>query len=122
MSADSNRPILVVDDNADACAVIAEILRQRGLFAVAVEDPTEARRLVGDGLRPALLLTDFVMPGCSGTELVDYVRSFPDLRWMPAVVLTGARLPQVNDPLTLVLRKPFDPDALSELVSDLARP
>jgi DNA-binding response OmpR family regulator len=67
------RKVLVVDDNEDLAENIAEILSLRGYTATIATSAEEALpKALPEG--PALLVTDFRLPGMSGAELVRQVR------------------------------------------------
>ena len=62
--------VLVVDDESDVRALIAEILRGSGYRVVAAPDGDAAIALMERTTRPVdLLVTDVVMPVMSGTDL-----------------------------------------------------
>ncbi|AXA91116.1 response regulator [Massilia sp. YMA4] len=55
--------ILVVEDDADVRAAVADQLAALGYHVLTAPDAHAAWRLLQDGARPALLFTDVVMPG-----------------------------------------------------------
>jgi PAS domain S-box-containing protein len=68
--------VLVVDDESDVRALIAEILRGSGYRVVAAPDGDAAIALLERATRPVdLLVTDVVMPVMSGTDLAARVTS-----------------------------------------------
>ena len=68
--------MLVVDDESDVRALIAEILRGSGYRVVAAPDGDAAIAMLERATRPVdLLVTDVVMPVMSGTDLADRVTS-----------------------------------------------
>jgi PAS domain S-box-containing protein len=67
------RRILVVDDNADAAAVLAAILSEHGHEVVAVTDATKALSTC-EGFRPHVVLLDIGMPGMNGLEIARHLR------------------------------------------------
>jgi two-component system cell cycle sensor histidine kinase/response regulator CckA len=112
--------ILVVEDE-DAVREIAErILSQSGYQVLPAASPAEALdRYAGRLDRIDLVLTDALMPGMSGSELIDRLREIrPGL---PAVLMSGytaSTLPggQTMSSTTPLLRKPFTaPTLLKQL-------
>ena len=78
--------VLVVDDSAVSRAVLATMLRDiEGLEVVhAVDGADASRKLAGIDL----LITDLMMPGLDGRELVAIVRARVGAAHLPVVVLT----------------------------------
>ena len=80
--------IVLADDNADMRAYIASLLGS--CYRVeAVADGLEAIA-AAEHERPALIVTDVMMPRCDGFELLERLRSHPVLRDTP-VILVSAR-------------------------------
>jgi DNA-binding NtrC family response regulator len=111
---------LVVDDQAEVCQMLGDMLHWLGLDPDGATRPREAlTRLVTDGDYD-LLVTDLVMPDMSGWQLVAEARgTHPDLR---VLLLTGvptrsafARARLAGLPL---LGKPFTMRALEVAVRD----
>ncbi|HEX4458056.1 MAG TPA: sigma-54 dependent transcriptional regulator [Polyangia bacterium] len=65
--------ILIVDDEANARAALAELLRDEGYSVETAADGFKALPKLEE-LSPDLVLTDLKMPGLSGLELMDKVR------------------------------------------------
>jgi len=81
--------ILVVDDDRDACELIALVLGQAGYVVDVAGDGFQALAIAASR-RPDLLLTDLQMPGMDGIELIRRVHAIdPALRDLPAVLTTG---------------------------------
>ena len=81
--------MLVVDDNKDIVWLIESALS--GQFRVSTcHDVAEALARLGE-MTPDLIITDIVMAGASGLELVNAVRSDKFLRGIPVVVVSGRR-------------------------------
>ncbi len=66
--------ILVVDDEAQITRVLRTALSAQGYEVRAANDPEEAL-LLFDEWHPDLMVTDLMMPGISGVELCQRVRS-----------------------------------------------
>jgi putative nucleotidyltransferase with HDIG domain len=78
--------VLVVDDETDYAAAVVDVLRERGLDAVATTDPQQAVGLVAEGSFGAAVI-DLVLPGTSGLQLAARLRAeHPDLE---VLILTG---------------------------------
>jgi len=112
--------LLLVDDSAAVRRVTVAALESAGYRVEATTAPHEAfQRMEKDPERFDLVITDVVMPGMSGIELVRRLRGLrPDLRvlyvsgYAPEEIL--ARAPD-DEPVDLV-PKPFTPALLTERV------
>jgi len=79
--------ILVAEDHADLLRMICLVLEASGHQVVPANDGNEALRLVREGLRPDLFLSDFRMPGTTGLDTVMEIRGMhPEL---PCLIVTG---------------------------------
>ena len=121
----STRTILIVEDNADARALLETLCRSWGY---GVE--TEANGLDGLArlleLRPYVSLVDIGLPGIDGYELARRVRQDPAGRDLTLVALTGYGLPAQRDKalasgFDLHLVKPADPEMLTALLDEPTR-
>jgi two-component system response regulator MprA len=85
------RKLLLVDDDAEVLATLAELLSARcgaGCVVVA-HDGAEALELVRRGLRPCRVVTDLQMPAMAGDELLTALAAegFGDI---PVITMTAA--------------------------------
>jgi len=115
--------ILVVEDEQAVREVICLSLREQGYNVLEASGPVAALEVSGQHPSPiALLVTDMVMPGMRGAELIRRLRdAYPGL---PALVVSGyAR--DVGDeswqrePNTSFLAKPFASTQLAHKVREL---
>ena len=110
--------ILLVDDNAVVRDMLVDLVGSLGYVADAASGGAEALALF-DRNRYDIVLTDLLMPGMSGWEVLAAVRQ-RDPR-MPVVIITGT--PAVGDPRAAqpgvaVLKKPVDVKALNETIKE----
>ncbi len=78
--------ILVVDDDVSVLLVLQQLLQRSGHECITAEDAATARRYLDHG-KFDLLVTDILMPGESGLDLIQYVvRKHPDT---PVVVVSA---------------------------------
>jgi CheY-like chemotaxis protein len=86
--ADESEAILVVEDDADVRAYLAEVLRSLDYRVTAVPNIRAALEIIAQKERRIdLLLTDIVMPGGNGRELAhEALRMRPEL---PVLYMTG---------------------------------
>ena len=116
--------LMLVDDEPEVLAILAEGLRERGHMVVEAGGGLQA--LGGLAADPAieLLVTDLSMPGIDGLTLIREARRLrPGL---PALLLTGF-VAQAEDMMEsaaksgpiAVLRKPLPPEVLNDRISAL---
>lgn len=84
----SDARVLVVDDDEDARELLAEILRYRGAAPIAVSDVGQALTVLRTE-RVDAVITDYAMPGDDGLSLLAAMRTDPQLRSLPAVMVSG---------------------------------
>jgi two-component system, cell cycle response regulator DivK len=119
------RPLLlIVDDYADTRELYAEFLRA-SFDVVEAANGTEALTLLETRV-PALVITDFTLPGIDGFELIRQMRENDSTREVPVICLSGhggraheQRAREVG--CDRVLEKPCLPEALASMVRELVR-
>jgi two-component system, cell cycle sensor histidine kinase and response regulator CckA len=115
--------VLVVEDEAAVRSFVREVLELDGFLVAEAEDGESALAAVEAGLRPALLLTDVVLPGMSGIELAARLaESDGDLQvvFMSGYPADAIRRHGLTDG-TDVLIKPFSgPELIRRLRNSLA--
>jgi PAS domain S-box-containing protein len=84
----ARRRILVVDDNADAAASLALLLRFSGHEVHVAQDGEAALRLA-ETARPDVVLLDVGMPGLDGYEVARRLRERPDTKDLVIIAVTG---------------------------------
>lgn len=80
--------VLLVDDNADAAAMLRLLLQEQGCEVRCVADGPAALAAVGEFV-PDVALLDIGLPGMDGYELAARLRGDPRLRELKLVALTG---------------------------------
>ena len=109
--------ILLVDDEELVRSSTADMMVELGFDVVDVASGMDAVQKIQTGLQPVALVTDFAMPGLSGTELAVEVRKL--MPGLPVLLITGyADLSDSSAAGLTRLAKPFRVD---ELGGQLAR-
>jgi PAS domain S-box-containing protein len=80
--------VLVVDDNRDAAETLSALLGIMGHTAPVASSGHQALRMI-EGFRPQVVFLDIGMPGMSGYEVAQAVRSDPQFDGVRLVALTG---------------------------------
>jgi CheY-like chemotaxis protein len=113
--------ILLVEDDSGIRDSVAECLEIEGYEVSAVANGSAALEWLSRERPPDVLIVDLVMPVMSGAELLGRVKGDPRLGAVPAVLMTAA-MATAETPMPeadAVLPKPFDVDALLEVVRRL---
>lgn len=108
--------ILLVDDNAVVRDMLVDLVASLGYHADSAASGQEALDLFGRGTY-GLVLTDLVMPGMSGWDVLAAVRQRDAT--MPVVIVTGSPIigdPRAYQPGVAVLKKPVDVAALDTMI------
>ncbi|MBE7204657.1 MAG: response regulator, partial [Parafilimonas terrae] len=80
--------ILLVDDSPTILSSMAGILESGGYVTEKAADAEAALQKIRAGLSPALVITDYHMPGMHGVQLIQALRKLPQTRFTPMLVLT----------------------------------
>lgn len=104
--------VLYVEDEAPLRGLVTYWLEDAGYRVLLAADGAEGLALVRSE-RPDLVITDAMMPELSGDELVEIMKSDPDLAAIPIVMATAAASPFRVDRMLergchAVLGKPLD--------------
>ncbi len=123
----AGRHILVVDDDQEALTILREVLEMSDATVVTADSAYHAVQLL-ETMTPDMLISDLGMPGMSGFELIDAVRTSvrDDIRNIPALALTAYarsedRSRALHRGFNAHLAKPIEPDELIATVTSLAR-
>jgi hypothetical protein len=112
--------ILVIEDEPSVLMLVRSVLGRLGYRVLETAQPEEAFRILGE-TAVHLVLSDVVMPGINGPELVQRLRgTWPDLQVLFMSGYAGSDLTDVHQPLATerLLRKPFTPDQLGRAVRE----
>lgn len=117
----SSKRILIVEDHADTRASLYQLLTREGFSVLTADDGQQALDLLDRGIRPALILIDLMLPAVSGFDLIAHLRTEPDLRVIPTIVITALPKDEVRVIADVVLHKPLDFKPLVAAVHNLTR-
>lgn len=111
------RKVLVVDDEADLADLASMLLQSHGLQVLTAYSAHEALQLLGTDNEIDAVVSDIVMPGMTGLELANAVRTmYPRVK----VVLTSGYTPPVQlmsqDRAYLFATKPYKVEDLLKLL------
>jgi CheY-like chemotaxis protein len=114
--------ILVVEDDPHVARLISLVLERNGQTAEVVADGTSALARAKE-VRPSMIFADLTIKGMGGEQLCTTLKSQPETRHIPYVVVSGdrdiaekARACGADD----YMGKPFEFDDLVRLVRKYA--
>ncbi|MGQ0563115.1 MAG: response regulator [Gemmatimonadota bacterium] len=110
--------ILVVEDDAAVRRLLQRTLERAGFTVIAARDAAEAIELLSADPAPDMVITDMLLPGMTGAELLAAAREMvPQIKTM---LISGYSSEDLAlPPEHAFLEKPFTPDALIETVNAL---
>ncbi len=86
------RRVLIIEDNLDAARLVQRLLQARGNFEVMLAgDGLQGLRMVREH-RPDLVITDIMMPGMDGFQVIEQINADEHLRDIPIIVMTAKEL------------------------------
>jgi CheY-like chemotaxis protein/two-component sensor histidine kinase len=117
--------ILVAEDDIGTRRIVERILRHAGYDVRTAVDGIEALAVLEAGEGPFdLLLSDVMMPGCTGPELSDRARVMHPA--LPVLLMTGYAEEQLGELMSSrtardVITKPFSGTELTNRIAELLR-
>ncbi len=114
--------ILLVEDNPDLLFYISDILKPH--YNITTANRTKYGVEIAIKNIPDLIISDVMMPGMSGFELCNEIRSNPLTSHIPIILLTAkadkeSKLTGLKAGADAYLRKPFDEDELLIRINSL---
>ena len=113
--------ILVVDDDPVVSALVSALLSRAGWRTTLLSNAQSALEHL-ERETCDVVITDVNMPGMTGVQLLDRIRSTARLANLPVVLLTATRadtaIVPFDDKATLVLHKPVRPAAFAQEIRD----
>lgn len=106
----SNKQIVVIEDNEEAARLMSRILEARKDCEVHMAHNGEAGIKLIQRIHPDIIITDLMMPGVDGFQLINMVKADPLLVATPIVVVTAKELTVkerdlLNEQVDMVLQK-----------------
>ncbi len=118
--------VLVVDNNTRDSFQAGMMLQNFGYNVTTVRTAEEALEFISIAV-PSLIVTELVLPGMKGQDLLARIRKEPSLAKMPVIVQTSLPDIKVQDRCyeagcTLYLKKPVDAESLYRAVQEAIEP
>jgi CheY-like chemotaxis protein len=115
--------ILLADDSITIQKVVELTFSDGDYEVIAVNNGAKAIQKLSE-MRPDIILSDIIMPEKNGYEVCEYVKSHPEYRNIPVILLTGTFEPFDPDRADkagcdAVVTKPFESQSLIHKVEEL---
>jgi DNA-binding NtrC family response regulator len=113
--------LVIIDDNAGSLELLSEALSREGLRIITASDPEEGLEAVFRE-HPEIVLTDLVMPGIGGLEVLDRIVEFDpatDVIVMTAHYTSESAVEAIRRGAADYLNKPISIATLRERISRL---
>lgn len=120
---DGDRPaVILIEDNVDMCRMLQLRLR-KDYNVIAAHNGEDGLRKIYDS-HPDLIITDLMMPGIDGMELLHRVRQDFNISHIPVIVLTAknteeAKMAAVRSGANAFITKPFSSSYLMARIDQL---
>jgi DNA-binding response OmpR family regulator len=114
--------VLVIDDNEDILFMLKAMLQHKGYKVFIKENIVNLEANIRE-ISPGVILMDMLLSGADGREVCRHLKSNPDLSAIPVVMLSAhpqARKECLAAGADYFLEKPFEMEALYEIVSNAA--
>jgi DNA-binding response OmpR family regulator len=108
-------PVLIVDDEPNILDLLRDVLEEEGFTVITASNGAAALYLI-QRIPVALVLTDLMMPLVSGIDLAHQLRSIPETATIPLLLMSAAMPEHVNSIFAAVIHKPFEVDAVVDIV------
>jgi CheY-like chemotaxis protein len=117
------KKILLADDSITIQKVVELTFSDGDYEVTAVNNGAKAIQRLAE-MRPDIILSDIIMPEKNGYEVCEYVKSHPEYRNIPVILLTGTFEPFDPDRADkagcdAVVTKPFESQSLIHKVEEL---
>ncbi|MBI2066558.1 MAG: response regulator [Deltaproteobacteria bacterium] len=117
--------ILVIDDERDLTELLGTLLDFHGIKADTVNDPLKVETML-EQTAYDLVVTDLMMPGLDGFELIQRIHHKEPRRSLPIIVLSAKSLTQAERKVLIqnkvhFFMKPFEPQNLVDQISGLLK-
>jgi CheY-like chemotaxis protein len=111
--------VLVVEDQQDMIDLMQLVLEGEGFYVAVATDGDQALEMLTQ-FRPAIIITDLMMPKTTGVELIRRAKSKPELADIPIMAMSAAQSGELREATAAgaveALSKPLDFDRLVQLL------
>jgi CheY-like chemotaxis protein len=120
MSAERNRRVLIVDDDAAIRMLLSKVLQHEDFASETAADGEEALRKI-ESEEFEVIILDLMMPRMNGHEVIDHLKQEHPEMLSRVIVLSAAPTREVRqEPVYAVISKPFELTSFRSLLHGCA--
>jgi signal transduction histidine kinase len=113
---------LLAEDEPALLELYCEFLTSLGYTCIAAQDGNEALKFIRSE-PPDLVLTDFMLPGKTGADILREIKTEPSLSHIPSILISAGSPPERDqESASMFLRKPVPLDRLEQAVRQTLAP
>lgn len=121
--ADNRKRIVIVEDEPDTIEMLAEMMRLGGYDVLKSYGGAPAMTLISEE-KPDVVVLDMMMPEMSGMEVLRSIRTSPELKHIPVVIVSARSMPKdikagLDAGATAYLTKPVTFQQLNDAVHEI---
>jgi CheY-like chemotaxis protein len=117
---DERPRVLVVEDDPGVAQMLDDLLSDAG-YCVLLADDGQAGFAQAVREQPSVVLSDFMLPGMDGGQLIGKLRMDPRTRAIPVVLMSSSHYAPRRLPGVPFLQKPFNVDDVLALLARALR-
>jgi DNA-binding response OmpR family regulator len=88
----AQKTVMIIEDEADAAELFAEMMRVNGYRVVKMFSSAPAIPMLIQE-KPDVVILDIMMPDISGLEVLRYMRREPELSSIPVIIVSAKSMP-----------------------------
>ncbi len=123
MEHNKQKTVLIVDDEPAFRMLLTDLFTKNNIHVISAENSQHAFEIITTQ-KPNLVITDIIMPGESGLDLIEKVRATPEIAQTFFIVLTNSLksmdlVHALNEKVTIFLQKSdIEPNFLLQKVNE----
>ncbi|OGF45290.1 MAG: hypothetical protein A2231_11205 [Candidatus Firestonebacteria bacterium RIFOXYA2_FULL_40_8] len=120
-----SKTVLVVDDEEQNRKLLNAILKRKGYNVLEAENGEIALKLIQSSAVDIVIL-DIIMPGMDGYEVCDRIKTNPNTKDIPVLILTGKGMDEglagaAKKKANFYIVKPFDNNVLLAQIENMLK-
>jgi CheY-like chemotaxis protein len=118
------KTIFLIEDDAVVVKVYGAKFEREGFRVEVAEDGLVALKMLAK-VKPDIVVLDLMMPKFNGVDVLKYIRSTPDLKATPVIILSNAHMTSLAQEAAAVgaeralLKSSCTPGILLKVINDL---